>query len=86
MQTITATNARKKIFEIVQGANEKHEIYHIHHKKGDVMLMSEGEYESLIESLKILSAPGFREKFKFAQKEITTGQTVGFEEVFGEPL
>ncbi len=86
MTTITATNARQDFFEIIRGATEKHKIYHIHHRKGDVVLMSEEEYESLVETLELLSAPGFKEKFKIAQKEVSEGNTVEFNEVFGEPL
>jgi antitoxin YefM len=86
MTTITATNARKDFFEIVKGATEKHEIYHIHHRKGDVVLMAEDEYEGLIETLELLSSPNFKEKFKSAQKEIESGETVTFDDVFGEPL
>jgi len=86
MTTITATSARKDFFEIVKGATEKHEIYHIHHRKGDVVLMSEDEYEGLIETLELLSIPGFKEAFKTAQEEIKSGETVTFDEVFGEPL
>ncbi len=86
MPTITATNARKDFFEIVKGTVEKHEIYHIRHRKGDVVMMSEDEYESLTETLKLLSVPGFKERFELSQKEITSGDTVTFDEVFGEPL
>ena len=86
MQKITATNARKDFFEIVKGATEKHEIYRIHHRKGDVVLMSENEYESLIETLALLSTPGFKEQFELAKKEVASGQTVTFKEVFGEAL
>jgi len=86
MTTITATNARKDFFEIVKGATEKHEIYHIRHRKGDVVLMAEDEYESLIETLNLLSTQGFKKLFSVAQKEIASGNTDTFEEVFGEPL
>ncbi|MEA2102405.1 MAG: type II toxin-antitoxin system Phd/YefM family antitoxin [Thermodesulfobacteriota bacterium] len=86
MPKITATDARKNFFEIVKGATEKHEIYRIHHSKGDVVLMSEDEYESLVETLELLSTPGFKERFELAQKEVKSGQTVTFDEVFGEPL
>ena len=86
MTTITATNARKDFFEIVKGATEKHEIYHIHHRKGDVVLMSEDEYDGLIETLELLSTPGFKEKFVTVQKEVESGKTVTFNDVFGEVL
>ena len=86
MPMVTATNARKDFFEIVKGATEKHEIYHIRHRKGDVVLMSENEYESLLETLALLSAPGFNERFELSRKEIEQGETVTFAEVFGEEL
>ena len=86
MTSITATNARHDFFEIVKGAIQKHEIYHIHHRKGDVVLMSEDEYEGLIETLELLSTTGFKKGFETAQKEIEAGETVAFDKVFGEPL
>ena len=85
MTTLTATDARKSLFELLRGANERHEIYHIRHRKGDAVLMSEAEYESLIDTLALLSAPGFRETFDQARREAESGDTRSFEEVFGEP-
>ncbi|WP_366760567.1 type II toxin-antitoxin system Phd/YefM family antitoxin [uncultured Thiodictyon sp.] len=85
MTTLTATDARKSLFDLLRGANERHEIYHIRHRQGDAVLMSEAEYESLIETLGLLSSPGFGESFKQAQTEAQTGDTRSFDEVFGEP-
>jgi antitoxin YefM len=48
--------------------------------------MSESEYDGLIETLEILSTPGFKKGFQTAQKEIEAGETVTFDKVFGEPL
>ena len=86
MTSITATNARHDFFEIVKGATQKHEIYHIHHRKGDVVLMSEDEYEALIETLDLLSTPGFKKDLEIAKQEIKAGQTATFDEVFGESV
>jgi antitoxin YefM len=47
--------------------------------------MSEAEYESLIETLELLSAPGFQASFDRARAETESGDTRSFEEVFGEP-
>ncbi|MDF7806952.1 type II toxin-antitoxin system Phd/YefM family antitoxin [Pontiellaceae bacterium B12219] len=85
MSTITATNARKSFFELIKGVNQKHEIYHISHKDGAAVLMSEEEFESLQETLDLLSTKGFREDFDRANQEIEKGDTATFEEVFGEP-
>ena len=84
MTTLTATDARKSLFDLLRGAKERHEIYHIRHRQGDAVLMSETEYESLIETLDLLSAPGFRESFEQARLDVERGETRSFEEIFGE--
>ena len=81
---MTATDARKGLFDIVRGATERHEIYRVHHRSGNVVIMSEGEYESLLETLSLLSAPGFQEGFEHARAEAESGDTLSFEDVFGE--
>ena len=86
MATITATQARKDFFNLIKGANAKHEIYHINYKDGGAVLMSESEFESMQETLELLSTPGFREKMEQAKEEVARGDTFSFEEVFGEPL
>lgn len=47
--------------------------------------MSQDEYESLIETLVLLSAPGFREGYTQAVADAENGETRSFEEVFAEP-
>lgn len=84
MSTITATDARNSFFDLIKGANQKHEIYHISHKDGGAVLMSESEFESLQETLELLSAKGFRAGFEKAKVEIDSGDTRSFEDVFGE--
>jgi antitoxin YefM len=73
------------LFELLRGADERHEIYHIRHRQGDAVLMSEAEYESLMETLSLLSAPGFRDAFEQARDEADRGETRSFDEVFGGP-
>ena len=84
MTTLTATDARKSFFELIKGANERHEVYRIRHRNGDAVLMSEEEFDSLTETLALLSAPGFREGLEKAKGEAEAGETLSFEEVFGE--
>ena len=55
MTTQTATNARKSLLELSRGANERHEVYRIGQRQDDAVLMSETEYESLVETLDLLS-------------------------------
>ena len=84
MTTLTATAARKGFFELLKKTSDQHEIYHIHHRSGDAVLMSEQEYDSLNESLALLSSPGFRTAFERSKQEAADGETVSFEDVFGE--
>jgi antitoxin YefM len=84
MATLTATDARRSFFELLRGANERHEIYRIHHRQGDAILMSEAEFDGLMETLELLSTPGFREGLAQARAEAERGDTLSFAEVFGE--
>jgi antitoxin YefM len=84
MTALTATDARKGFFNLLHDANEQHEIFHIRYRNGDAVLMSEKEYDGLIETLELLSAPGFKEGFEKAQAEVEAKDTVSFEKVFGE--
>ena len=84
MAGIKATEARKDFFSIVKNVVKKHQVYHIQHKDGDVVLMSEEEYESLQETLELLSVPGFRESIARSVKQMDDGETFSIDEVFGE--
>lgn len=85
MATMTATEARRNFFELLRHTNDRHEIYHIRHRDGDAVLLSRDEFDSLLETLALVSAPGFREGFEAARRELEAGETLSFEEVFGEP-
>ena len=83
MNKLTATDARRDFFDIVRGATQKHQVYRIQHRNGSVVLLSEEEYDSLIETLELLSIKGFRESIQRSVDQIKRGETVSFEEVFG---
>ena len=46
--------------------------------------MAETDYENLIESMELLSTPGFRKSLKRSMDQMHRGETVTFEELFGE--
>ena len=85
MTTLTATNARKEFFDLLRGTNERHEVYRIRYRHGDAVLMSDAEYESLMETLALLSTEGFKEAFEKARGEAEAKDTRSFDEVFAEP-
>ncbi len=84
MAILTATDARRDFFEIVKGATEKHIVYRIKHRKGSVVIISEEEYDSLVETLELLSIPGFKESMKRSVNQIKKGESVSYDDVFGE--
>ncbi len=84
MSRVTATDARRDFFEIVKGAIEKHEVYRIQHRNGSVVILSENDYDNLIESLDLLSIPGLRKSLKKSVKQVGRGETVSLEDAFGD--
>jgi len=84
MKTITATSARSDFFNILKRTIKGHSHYRISTKEGGAILLSEEDFESLIETLELLSTPGFAKSVKRAKKEIEKGQTYSMEEVFGK--
>lgn len=47
-----------------------------------MVVMSEEDYESLIETLKLLSVKGFKESIDEADAEIEKGESYSMDEVF----
>lgn len=86
MMTLTATEARKTFFELIKQSNQQHEIFEVQHKAGNAVIMSADDYESLQETLHLLSQPDFKHKFNQSLQEAEAGEVANFEQVFGEPL
>ena len=84
MTTLTATEARREFFDLLKGATRKHKVYRIHHRSGDAVPLSEDDYDSLVETLELLSIPGFRDSAHRSVRQMKKGQTVSLDEVLGE--
>ena len=83
MGTITATQARKELFQIIDRAIQGHEVVRVRHRDGDVVILSEDDYENLIETIDLLSSPGFKKGLAEAEADIAAGRTTPLEKVFG---
>jgi antitoxin YefM len=81
---LTATEARKNFFDLIKNSNAHHQTYHIHHPKGAAVLLSEEDYESLIETLELLSIPGFRESMKASVKQVREKKVFSMDDIFKE--
>ena len=82
MKTITSTQARSDLFNIIKGTVKGHRQVRITSKEGSAILLSEEDYENLIETLELLSIPGFKKSIDKANHEIEKGETYSMEEVF----
>ena len=82
MTTMTATDARRELFNLIKKTNKVHQHYRIHHRDGSAVLMSEEDYESLIETLHLHSVPGFKSSIRKSVKQMKDGETLSFDEVF----
>lgn len=83
MTTLTATTARREFFDLIKGAAEGHKTFRIQHRRGAAVLISEADYDGLLETLELLSMPGFRRRLKASIKQMKAGDTVSMDELFG---
>jgi antitoxin YefM len=84
LRTIPLSEAKARLSEIVKDVSETEEVVVI--SKGgapSTVLMSVSEYESLIETLEILSDPETMKKLMKAGKELKEGKFLTHEEVWG---
>lgn len=79
---LTATEARKNFFDLIKNSNQHHQAYHIHHPKGAAVLLSEVDYECLLETLELLSIPGFRDSIKKSAKQVKDKKLYTMDDVF----
>jgi antitoxin YefM len=84
MTTLSATDARREFFDLVKQAHSGHRVYRIRHRKGSAVLMSEEDYESLMESLELLSIPGFRASMKRSVAQVKRGATLSLDDALGD--
>jgi antitoxin YefM len=84
MTTLSATDARREFFDLVKRTTKGHRVYRIRHRKGSAVLMSEEDYEGLIETLELLAIPGFRASMKRSVAQMKRGDTLSLEEVLGD--
>jgi len=81
MQTFTATEARSRLFNLIKNIIRGHRQVRITSKSGSAILLSEDDYENLLETIELLSVPGFKQSIEQANKDIENGDTLPLEKV-----
>ena len=64
MRTITASKARETLYRLLDEAASSHEPIQITGKRNNVVLISEEDWNSVQETLFLLSIPGMRESIR----------------------
>jgi len=64
MPTLTATEARSKLYRLIDEVASSHEPVVITGKRGNAVLVSEGDWRSIQETLYLLNIPGMRESIR----------------------
>jgi antitoxin YefM len=61
MTTISATEARKQLYKLLDDVAQSHEPVQITGKRGSAVLVSEDDWRAVQETLYLVSIPGMRE-------------------------
>lgn len=69
MTTLTASEARANLYRLIDQAAESHQPIHIAGKRSSVVLLSAEDWQSIQETLYLLSVPGMRESIKEGMAE-----------------
>ena len=64
MPTLTATEARSKLYGLIDETTASHEPIIIKGKRGNAVLISEDDWRSIQETIYLLNIPGMRESIR----------------------
>ena len=62
MTNTNATNLRKNLFDYLNSASEFNDIINVNTKKGNAVILSEQEYNGIMETLYLCSIPEMKER------------------------
>ena len=60
MTTVSATEARKRLYALIDEVGQSHEPVQITGKRGNAVLLSEDDWRAIQETLHLVSIPGMR--------------------------
>ena len=84
MEKMTAAAAKENFEDVVKSVTEENKVYQIESAEDFVVLISHKEYESLQETVELLSIPGFRDSLQRSLQQIRNNETYSLDEVLGD--
>jgi len=67
MTNTNSTNLRKNLFSYLESVIDYNDVINVNTKKGNAIIISETEYNGLLETLYLLSDPNMKEKIETAK-------------------
>ncbi|MDA3898408.1 MAG: type II toxin-antitoxin system Phd/YefM family antitoxin [Desulfobacteraceae bacterium] len=64
MPTLSATEARSKLYRLIDQTSSSHEPIVITSKRGNAVLLSEDDWRAIQETMYLLNIPGMRESIR----------------------
>lgn len=64
MTTLNATDARSRLYALIDETTDSHQPIVITGKRGNAVLLAEADWNSINETLHLLSIPGMRESIR----------------------
>ena len=84
MEKLTATAAQKNLIDLVKLVTKEGKKYQIKIDNNSAVLISQKDYDSLQETLELLSVPGLRESLQKSLQQISNNETYSLDEVLGD--
>lgn len=84
MEKLTAAAAREDFENMVKAVTEENKVYQIESSEDSAVLISYKEYESLQETVELLSIPDFRDSLQRSLQQIKANETYSLDEVLGD--
>ncbi|MGB8697944.1 MAG: type II toxin-antitoxin system Phd/YefM family antitoxin [Thermosynechococcaceae cyanobacterium] len=81
MEILSASEARAKLFSLVEQVNKDHSPRVIRSRQGDAVLLSKDDWESIQETLYLQSIPGLVESIREAEQLDEWGSEAEFMQV-----
>ena len=84
MEKLSISAAKKNLTNLVRSVTEENKVYEIEVSQDSAVLISQKNYESLQETIELLSIPGLRESLQRSLQQIADDETYSLEEVLGD--
>jgi antitoxin YefM len=84
MEKLIINQNQQDVIDLIQLVNQENKVYQIESNQDSAILISKQEYESLQETIELLSVPGMRESLQRSLQQIVNHETYSLDEVLGD--